>query len=103
MAYQIIADKAFRADYKNVKRRYPEVIAEFKSAVAELAATGTVPDSYNPHPLNNFGGNYNGHYDFHLSDGKVDVVVLYLPHKTNPSIRLVRIGAHSDLFQGPMR
>ncbi len=43
----------------------------------------------------------NGHIDFHLSDGLVDVVVLYLPHKTNPVIRLVRMGSHEELFQGP--
>ena len=48
------------------------------------------------------GGNYNGHIDFHLSDGLVDVVVLYLPHKTNPVIRLVRMGSHQELFQGPL-
>lgn len=41
--------------------------------------------------------------DFHLSDGQVDVVVLYMPHKTNPSIRLVRMGTHEDLFQGQLR
>ena len=46
------------------------------------------------------GGNYNGHIDFHLSDGLVDVVVLYLPHKTNPVIRLVRMGTHQELFSG---
>ena len=36
-------------------------------------------------------------------DGEVDVLVLYLPHKTNPIIRLVRMGSHKELFQGPAR
>ena len=35
--------------------------------------------------------------------GKVDVLVLYLPHKTNPIIRFVRMGSHSLLFQGPLK
>ena len=42
--------------------------------------TGAVPNEYGPHELSNPGGNYNGHIDFHLSDGMVDVVVLYMPH-----------------------
>ena len=64
--------------------------------------TGAVPDEYGPHELSNPGENYNGHIDFHLSDGVVDVVVLYMPHKSNPIIRLVRMGSHDELFQGPL-
>ncbi len=52
--------------------------------------------------LDNPGGNYNAYWDFHLADGLVDVVVLYMPHKTNPIIRLVRMGSHDELFQGPL-
>ena len=76
--------------------------SEFKAAVAELVAHGLLPAEYGAHELSNPGGNYNGHIDFHLSDGLVDVVVLYLPHKTNPVIRLVRMGTHQELFQGPL-
>jgi mRNA interferase YafQ len=36
-------------------------------------------------------------------DGEEDVLVLYLPHKTNPIIRLARMGSHKELFQGPAR
>lgn len=48
---------------------------------------------------NNPGGNNNGHIDVHLSDGAVDVIVLYLPHKSNPKIRFVRMGSHAELFK----
>lgn len=58
---------------------------------------GTVLVSYKPHELDNRGGLYNGNLDFHLSDGQVDVVVIYIPHKINP---IIRIGRHKDLFQG---
>lgn len=64
---------------------------------------GKVKESYQPHVLNKNGGNYNGHIDFHLIDGKVDIIVLYMPHKINPVIRLVRIGSHRELFQGPKK
>ena len=88
-------------DYKRTMRIHPQLKTEFKAAVAELAARGSLPAEYGAHELSNPGGNYNGHIDFHLSDGLVDVVVLYLPHKTNPVIRLVRMGSHEELFQGP--
>ena len=83
--FEIEIEAQFKADYKRTMRIHQQLKTEFKAAVAELS---------NP------GGNYNGHIDFHLSDGLVDVVVLYLPHKTNPVIRLVRMGSHDELFQG---
>ncbi|PEG86049.1 type II toxin-antitoxin system mRNA interferase toxin, RelE/StbE family, partial [Lactobacillus sp. UMNPBX14] len=47
--------------------------------------------------------NYNGSYEYHLSDGKVDVLVIYMPHKTNPSIRLIRVGSHNELFHSTLK
>lgn len=99
--YEIRVEPVFKADYKRVMRNHPHLKPAFRAALDELMATGTVPASYSPHPLTNQGGNYTGHIDFHLSDGDVDVIVLYMPHKTNPVIRLVRMGSHRELFQGP--
>ena len=101
MAYTVKYDAVFKRDYKKVMNRHPELKDEFRAAVTELVVNGRLPESYRPHLLTNPGGNYNGHIDFHLSAGKVDVVVLYLPHRTSPIIRLVRMGAHEELFQGP--
>ena len=83
-------------------KRHPRLRGEFKEAGSERMRTGAVPNEYGPHELSNPGGNYNGHIDFHLSDGMVDVVALYMPHKSNPIIRLVRMGSHDELFQGPL-
>lgn len=101
--FEIKIEPIFKSDYARVTKKHPEIKTEFRAAVAELMKNGKVPEEYRPHELNNPGGNYNGHMDFHLSDGFVDVVVLYMPHKTNPVIRLVRMGSHADLFQGPLR
>lgn len=81
--FEIKVEAQFKADYKRTMRIHPQLKSEFKAAVAELAAHGSLPAEYGAHELSNPGGNYNGHIDFHLSDGLVDVVVLYLPHKTN--------------------
>ena len=92
--YEIKVEPAFKADYARVMKRHPRLRGEFKEAVSELMRTGAVPNEYGPHELSNPGGNYNGHI--------VDVVVLYMPHKSNPIIRLVRMGSHDELFQGPL-
>ena len=101
--YSIVFEKTFISDFKRVSRLHPFVKRELNAAVRELSEKGTLPEAYRAHVLDNPGGNYSGHIDFHLSDGKVDVVVLYLPHKTNPVIRFVRMGTHAELFQGPER
>ena len=94
--HQIKFDSSFVLDYQRVVRRHPWILRE-------LAESGELPESYGAHLLDNPGGNYNGHIDFHLSDGAVDVVVLYLPHRSNPIIRFVRMGSHDELFRGPQR
>ena len=101
--YAIKFDSSFVSDYRKVTRRHPQIKRGFEAALRVLAESGELPESYGAHVLDNPGGNYNGLIDFHLSDGIVDVVVLYLPHKTNPAIRFVRMGTHGVLFQGPQR
>lgn len=98
--WEIRVDSAFKADYRRVMRLHPQLRSEFAAAVEELSRTGTLSEGYGAHVLGNPGGIYNGYVDFHLSDGRVDVVVLYLPHKSNPIIRLVRMGSHNELFRG---
>jgi mRNA interferase YafQ len=98
--YEIKVERIFKEDYKRTMHKHPQLKREFQVAIEELAQNGCVPESYNPHPLTNTNGNYNGHIDFHLSDGLIDVLVLYMPHKTNPIVRLVRMGSHDELFHG---
>lgn len=98
--YELKFEPAFKEDYRRVKREWPAVTRELSHALELLASDGALPAEYSAHELVNAGGNYNGHIDFHLSDGTVDVLVLYKPHKTNPSIRFVRMGRHGELFQG---
>lgn len=51
--------------------------------------------------LDNPGGNYNGHWEFHLA-GDIDVLVLYWKRADRTVIRMVRIGSHSELFHGEL-
>lgn len=102
MTYTLIVEPAFREDYQRVTRGHPHLKDELRGALELLREDGTLPPQYNPHVLDNPDGNYNGHVDFHLSDGEIDVIVIYVPHKSNPSIRLVRMGSHEELFRGPL-
>jgi len=98
--FYIKVEPAFKSDYKRVVKKWPQVRAELKEAVAQLAQNGSLPAAYNPHLLVNSNANYTNHMEFHLAGGECDVLVLYVPHKTNPVIRLVRMGSHKELFDG---
>ena len=86
-----------------VVRQHPQIKEELAVAVEVLSETGTLPEVYFLHELDNPGGNYNGYMDFHLSDGLVDVVVLCVMHKGRMVIRFVRMGTHEELFRGCLR
>lgn len=98
--FKIKYEPQFKKDYKKFKKKHPELIKDFRETVDQLFQTGKVEADYDPHVLDKQGGNYSNYYEYHLMDGKVDVIVIYRPQKSNPVIRLVRIGNHKDLFQG---
>ena len=101
--WEIKFEPTFVREAREIMKRHPQLREELAIAVELLAETGTLPDGYSLHALDNPGGNYNGHMDFHLSDGLCDVVVLYAVNKGRLLIRFVRMGTHNDLFHGPVR
>lgn len=97
--YILKPSKQFKQDFKRVKKDHPELIKEVLTALKLLREQGKVPEkTYNLHILNNPNLNYFGTLECHLADGKVDLLLIYQPHKTNPVIRLVRLGSHKELF-----
>ncbi len=103
MTYHVVLDPRFKSDYRRIRREYPQVARELAEVIDEFVQNGELPDAYGAHELLNPGGNYNGYWEFHLSDGAVDVLVIYIPRRREPVIRFVRMGSHRDLFQGPLR
>ena len=90
--------KEFDRDFKRLYRHDRSLARELMELIAtELIPHGRVPDSYNPHVLNNPGGLYNGCLEFHLSD---DVLVLYYPPKPRDVIHLRVIRTHGELNSG---
>lgn len=101
--YELKPEPQFKKDYQNLKRSHPELLSDLLETLKQLQKNGTVDSEYYPHLLNNRGGNYTGNYEYHLSDGKVDVLIIYMPHKTNPVIRLIRVGSHNELFHSDLK
>lgn len=101
--WEVRFEPGFLRDVRAIKRVHPEIVEELAEAVEELSRTGALPAGYALHELDNPGGNYNGHMDFHLSDGAVDVVVLCMMVKKQLVIRFVRMGTHEELFRGAVR
>ena len=89
--YQLKLEPQFKKDYQRLKHHHPELIDELMNTLNQLHLNGIVNAEYRPHILD------------HLSDGKVDVLVIYMPHKTNPSIRLIRVGSHNELFHSTLK
>ena len=79
---------------REVMKRHPRLREGSAVAVEPLAETGTLPEGHSLHTLNNQGGNYSSHMDFHLSDGLCDGSV----NKGCLSIRFVCMGTHKALL-----
>ena len=88
--YQLKLEPQFKKDYQRLKYRHSELIDDLMNTLNQLHFNGIVNDEYRPHILDNRGG-------------KVDVLVIYMPHKTNPSIRLIRVGSHNELFHSKLK
>ena len=85
----IEAGNRFKKDFARWIKGTP-LEAEFAELLRMLASDGLLPTSYRDHPLK---GPWRGHRDCHL---RSDVVLIY--ERSEKTIRLVRIGSHSELF-----
>ena len=101
MTCRIIFEPQFDQDYTRLSRSHPKLMDDLDDTIDYLQEYGELPEDYVPHVLDNSGGNYNGHWEFHLA-GDIDVLVLYWKRRDHTVIRMVRIGSHSELFQGEL-
>ena len=45
---------------------------------------------------------HSGYAEFHLAEGKMDVLVIYSERPEASTIRFIRMGSHDELFDGPL-
>jgi mRNA interferase YafQ len=85
---------AFRKDFRRVKstpRHAGDVEALLASVLALLLADAPLPETFRDHSL---GGAWRAYRDCHL---KPDLVLIY-GKPDGRTLRLVRLGSHSELF-----
>tara|TARA_R110002167_G_C12152773_1_gene601507 strand:+ start:165 stop:437 length:273 start_codon:yes stop_codon:yes gene_type:complete len=81
----------FKKDFKKIaKLPIPDVV-EVGHVIKQLQLGETLPDKYVDHLLS---GNWQGYRDCHV---KPDLVLIY--KVDNNSLKLARIGTHSELFR----
>ena len=83
----------FRKDYKReAKGQYRDTLdADLIAAISFLATDQSLPERFHDHPLT---GEYTNHRECHL---KPDLLLIY-KKPDNSTLRLVRIGSHSEVF-----
>ena len=84
---------AFKRDYKKALAtpRHRDLAALLEQIATELAGDAPLADKYRDHAL---AGEYTKHRECHL---KPDLLLIY-KKPDESTLRLVRIGSHSDLF-----
>ncbi len=95
-------DQQFQTDFKRISRRIPQIVTELEYVIEAIEEYGRVPESYNPHMLDRPRGIYSGYAEFHLVEGKMDVLVIYSERSEASTIRFIRMGSHDELFDGPL-
>ncbi|OOE69171.1 type II toxin-antitoxin system mRNA interferase toxin, RelE/StbE family [Salinivibrio kushneri] len=83
--------RQFKKDFKKIaKLSIPDVV-EVGHVIKQLQLGETLPEKYVDHSLS---GNWQNYRDCHV---KPDLVLIYKVDDT--SLKLARIGAHSELFR----
>lgn len=88
---ELIYSTQFKKDFKKVARLPIPDIVEVGHVIKQLQLNNTLPEKYVDHSLT---GNWHGYRDCHV---KPDLVLIY--KVDNNSLKLARIGTHSELFR----
>lgn len=83
----------FKKDYKREAKgpHRATLDADLLAIVSLLAADASLPEKFHDHPLT---GNYTNHRECHL---RPDLLLIYKKPDAQ-TLRLVRLGSHSELF-----
>jgi len=90
--YSLIETTLFKKDLKKLLRRNKrELVLTFQ--VLEVLKKKGIPLKMKPHQLK---GNYKDNWECHI---KPDLLIIWFQIEDPKTIKLIRIGAHSDLFK----
>lgn len=92
--YQLLVTSKFKKDLKRIKAK-PDQLSLVSEVMQLLQKQGVdgIPARMKPHRLK---GEYVDNWECHL---KPDLLILWIQIEAPKTIKLVRIGSHSDLFK----
>jgi len=92
--YELIATNQFKKDLKRIKKRKQSDLTLIETVLSKLKSKGVegISNSMYPHKLQ---GNYKDNWECHI---KPDLLIIWIQIEKPKTVRLVRIGTHSDLF-----
>lgn len=88
--YQLEYSTQFKKDFKKITKMSIQDIIEVGHLISSLQQGETLVKKYVDHSLS---GNWSGYRDCHI---RPDLVLIYKIN--NDSLKLARIGSHSELF-----
>lgn len=93
--YTLVETTKFKKDLKRVLRRSPKDIDITFKVLEILRINGVdgIPKKMKPYRLR---GNYKNNWECHI---KLDLLIIWIQIETPKTIKLVRLGSHSDLFE----
>ena len=87
---QIVSGKQFRKDLKRYRNQTGK-LKKLYSIISLLQTGNPIPQENRPHRLN---GTYAGHMECHIEN---NFLLIWIDKETD-TIKLVRLGSHSELF-----
>lgn len=92
--YELQFTTRFKRDFKKIQKRSLKDVELIIQVIDILRIKGVsgIPSKMLPHKLK---GIYKGNWECHI---KPDLLIVWLQIEDLKSIKLVRIGSHSDLF-----
>ena len=92
--YQLFFTTQFKKDLKKLKKRKADFqLATSVLRILQRKGVQGIPSSMRPHRLS---GKYSDLWECHI---KPDLLIIWLQIEAPGSIRLIRIGSHSELFK----
>jgi mRNA interferase YafQ len=92
--YELIPTSSFKKDFKKIKKNRKD----FESAALvlktlQLNGVEGIPKKMKPHKLS---GQYKDNWECHI---KPDLLIIWIQIESPNTIKLIRIGSHSELFK----
>lgn len=101
--YSVYPEDTFIRDTDRWSRKIPQIWNEIDAVAAIIIETGKIPEEYDPHFLSDPNLNYAGYFDFHLLDGRLDLVIIYSENNKKKAFRFIRLGTHNELFHEKLK